>query len=118
MPPTHMLPSLHSCAEQGEQQLLAPPAPRGSAALSNAQGAWRSPSAGGACRTLTQWLARAGLAQGGRGCGPQLLTGGSFGAEVRGRRGGCALGMAAQLGQGWGHALVVPRGTQKVIEDL
>lgn len=26
--------------------------------------------------------------------------------------------MAAQLGQGWRHALVVPRGAQEVIEDL
>lgn len=67
---------------------------------------------------VPQGLAHAGLAQGGRGCGRQLVTGGSFGGEVRGRRGGCALSMAAQLGQGRGHALVVPCGTQKVIEDL
>lgn len=26
--------------------------------------------------------------------------------------------MAAQLGQGWGHALVVPRGAEEVVEDL
>lgn len=65
---------------------------------------------------LTGGLAHAGLAHRGRGC--QLLTGGSFGGEVWGRRGRCALGMAAQLGQGRGHALVVPRGTQEVIEDL
>lgn len=26
--------------------------------------------------------------------------------------------MAAQLGQRWGHALVVPSGTQEVVEDL
>lgn len=56
---------------------------------------------------------------------------GSFGREARhagdlgrrrrrgGRGGGrTALGLVAQLGEGGGHALVVARGAQEVVEDL
>lgn len=91
--PIHTLPSLQAPAEQGKLQLVAPSPPLGAQLLEEAhRGALTDPWRGVARGTLTRGLAQAGLAQGGRGRGRQLLTGGSFGAEVWG-----ALGVATQL---------------------
>jgi len=91
--PTHTLPSLQAPTEQGELQLATPSPPPGAQLLEEAhRGALRDPWRGDARGTLTRGLAQAGLAQGGWGRGRQLLTGGSFGAEVWG-----ALGVATQL---------------------
>lgn len=127
--PTHMLPSLQAGAEQWPRQLPSPPALGRSAApvpTGSHRGALRSPGGRGRRDTrgwpLTRRLAHADLAlalqQGGCGGSRELLAGGSSGGQVGGRGSRGALGVAAELGQRGGHALVVPGGAQEVIEDL
>lgn len=112
--PQHTLPFLQALPQRGKRQLAAPQLRRVSCSERTQRGLEQREWAGRPI--LTRGLARAGLAQGGGG--RQLLTGGSFGGEVRGGRGRGALSVAAQLGQGRGHALVVPCGAEEVIEDL
>lgn len=78
---THSL--LYRPAEQGKLQLVAPSPPLGAQLLEEAhRGALTDPWRGCKGDTYPGACTSPGLAQGGRGRGRQLLTGGSFGAEV------------------------------------